>query len=255
MPEPVKTIFHLSDIHVGEAGVTRDALQSILSRIEKRSERTPSPLILITGDLTTEGLLEEYEEFADALSGISVPYVIIPGNHDERNYGSSHFEKYFGRRFKTHSDEHLALYAADSAEPDNDAGHVGRTKYGEIMEFFGNAESKVRIFAMHHHLLPVPHTGREHNIVEDAGDVLGVLEQSKCSLVLSGHRHVPWMWRLNDIVVYTTGTLLSRRTRGASAQVHTLIELFKNKVSFTLVDRTGEERKFADSILSVDWAP
>lgn len=251
MPKPIKTIFHLSDIHVGETGVTRDALQSILSRIEKRAKESASPLVLVTGDLTTEGLKEEYEEFADGFSGISIPYVIIPGNHDERNYGSSHFENFFGKRFKTYEDEAMALYAADSAEPDNDAGHVGRTKYREIKDFLIRAQSKVRIFAMHHHLLPVPHTGREHNIVEDAGDVLGILEESKCSLVLNGHRHVPWMWRLNEIVVYTTGTLLSRRTRGANAQVHTRIDLFKDMVSFTLVDRNGKERKFAESVLNI----
>ena len=250
MPIPNKTIFHLSDIHMGEAGVTRDALHAILNGIEKRAQESTSPILLITGDLTTEGLREEYEEFADEFGGYSLPSIVIPGNHDERNYGSSHFEKFFGDRFKTYHDEVLALYAADSAEPDNDAGHVGRTKYAEIRRFFAQAESKVRIFAMHHHLLPVPHTGREHNIVEDAGDVLGVLEESGCSLVLSGHRHVPWMWRLNDIVVYTTGTLLSRRTRGANEQVHTIIELFDDSVTFTLVDKEGRERRFAESVLN-----
>ena len=252
MPETIKTIFHLSDIHIGEYGVSLDEFRDIMDSIEKRAPHVTSPLVLITGDLTGEGLREEYEAFQDVLEGFSVPSVIVPGNHDERNYGAAHFEELFGERFKTFEDEAIALYAADSAEPDNDAGHVGRTKYNEISDFLGAAKEKIRIFAMHHHLIPVPHTGREHNVVEDAGAVLGLLDRIQCSVILNGHRHVPWMWNLSSMVLYTTGTLLSRRIRGATTQVYTLVELSKEDITFTLVEKSGSARLFARSELRAD---
>ncbi|MHA2118364.1 MAG: hypothetical protein ACW98J_05560, partial [Candidatus Thorarchaeota archaeon] len=74
----------------------------------------------------------------------------------------------------------------------------------------------------------------------------------QCSLVLSGHRHVPWMWNLNDMIVYTTGTLLSRRVRGATTQVHTLIELSKTDVTFTLVEKSGSASLFSRAELRPD---
>ncbi len=249
MGETKKTIFHMSDIHIGEAGVKTDDFRQIVDSIEKRAVHVTSPLLLITGDLTAEGLREEYEEFAGVVEGLSVPTLVIPGNHDERNYGAVHFEELLGERFKTYEDDCIALYAADSAEPDNDAGHVGRVKYDEISDFFGQAKDKVRIFALHHHLIPVPHTGREQNVVEDSGAVLGVLDLANCSIILNGHRHVPWMWNLNDMVHYTTGTLLSRRIRGATTQVHTLIEITDNDVTFTLIEKSGSASLFSRSEL------
>ena len=124
-------------------------------------------------------------------------------------------------------------------------------KYNEIRDFFNRAKDKVKIFALHHHLIAVPHTGREFNVVEDAGDVLGVLNSAGRSMVLNGHRHVPWMWRLGDMVLYNTGTLLSRRVRGANTQVHTRISLSADQVSFTLCHKDGTERLFAESPLCV----
>ncbi|MFO7835322.1 MAG: metallophosphoesterase [Candidatus Thorarchaeota archaeon] len=244
------TIFHLSDIHVGEQGVNVGEFQRAVDELKGLAADTESPLVLITGDLTSDGLQEEYESFAAVVDSIDVPLLIVPGNHDERNYGTSHFEKLFGKRFKTYEDDTIALYAADSAEPDNDAGHVGRAKYPKIRGFFDNSEGKVRVFALHHHLVPVPHTGREHNVVEDAGDMLGLLDESGCSLVLNGHRHVPWMWRLNDVVHYTTGTLLSRRIRGATTQVYSVVEVSQEKVQFTLREREGTSKVFATCEIS-----
>jgi Icc protein len=249
MVEPHTTIFHISDIHVGEDGVTLDDLRKALDRIEKKAENAQSPILVVTGDLTTEGLREEYEGFSSAIEGLSIPYVVIPGNHDERNYGSAVFEELFGERFKTYQTEQVAIYAADSSEPDNDAGHVGRVKYNEIRDFFNNSKDKYKIFALHHHLVPVPHTGREQNVVEDAGDVLAVLDSTRCSLVLNGHRHVPWIWRLSDMIICNTGTLLSKRVRGATTQLHSRIEIMDESVLITLCHKDGTEKVFANTVL------
>jgi Icc protein len=245
------TIYHVSDIHIGEDGVTVKDLKAAIRRIEDEAAKANSPLLLVTGDLTTEGLREEYEGAASVLLDVEIPRVIIPGNHDERNYGSAIFEEIFGDRFQMFETEQLAVYAADSSEPDNDSGHVGRVKYNEIRDFFNKSKNKVRVFALHHHLIPVPHTGREHNIVEDAGDVLGVLDSSRCSLVLNGHRHVPWLWRLGDMVLYNTGTLLSKRVRGGLTQLHTRIEIQSAEASFSLCMKDGSERLFARSPLRI----
>jgi Icc protein len=249
MPAPHTTIFHISDIHIGEDGVTLTDLRKALDRIEKRAKDVSLPLLVVTGDLTTEGLREEYEGFSSTIEGLSIPYVIVPGNHDERNYGSAVFEELFGERFKTYQTERIAVYAADSAEPDNDAGHVGRVKYNEIRDFFNSSKDKYKIFALHHHLVPVPHTGREQNVVEDAGDVLAVLDSARCSLVLNGHRHVPWMWKLGEMILCNTGTLLSKRVRGASTQLYSRIEISDENVLITLCHKDGTEKVLANTIL------
>ena len=44
----------------------------------------------------------------------------------------------------------------------------------------------LRVFVLHHHLLPVPGTGRERNIVYDAGDAIECLQRAQVDLVLCG---------------------------------------------------------------------
>ncbi len=98
-------------------------------------------------------------------------FVVIPGNHDSRNVGYVHFEEMFGPRNSVLRLDGVTIVAVDSTEPDLDHGQIGRGRYRWIEEQFADAPGELRIFVLHHHLLPVPGTGRERNVVYDAGDV------------------------------------------------------------------------------------
>ncbi len=88
----------------------------------------------------------------------------------------------------------------------------------------------MRIFALHHHLLPIPGTGRERNIVYDAGDAIECLQRSGVDIVLSGHKHVPYAWRLEDLFVINAGTVSSQRLRGKTRPCYNLIEITDHHV-------------------------
>ena len=81
------------------------------------------------------------------------------------------------------------------------------------------------MFAVHHHLLPVPGTGRERNVVYDAGDAIECLQRSHVDLVLSGHKHVPYAWRLEDLFVVNAGTVSTLRLRGKTRPCYNVIEV------------------------------
>ncbi len=81
---------------------------------------------------------------------------------------------------------------------------------------------------MHHHLVPVPGTGRERNIVYDAGDMLQVLASCGTDLVLCGHKHVPNVWRLEDMLIVNAGTACSHRLRGRVRPCYNIIEIIDN---------------------------
>ena len=111
--------------------------------------------------------------------------VVIPGNHDSRNVGYVHFEELFGERNSVLNVGRATIVAVDSTEPDLDNGQIGRGRYGWIEEQFAGA-ADLRVFVLHHHLLPIPGTGRERNIVNDAGDALECLQRAEVDLVLAG---------------------------------------------------------------------
>jgi 3',5'-cyclic-AMP phosphodiesterase len=182
-------------------------------------------LVICSGDLTTFGFQQEYAEAKSYLDQIRCEHlVVVPGNHDSRNVGYIHFEELFGKRKGVvHVNGVTAVYV-DSTEPDLDHGVIGRGNYPWIEETF-SARADFRIFVLHHHLLPVPGTGRERNVVYDAGDVLEVLQHSGVNLVLSGHKHVPYAWRLENLFIVNAGTVSSLRLRGKTRPCYNLVEI------------------------------
>ena len=166
IPMSAFTIAQISDIHCGSPHFVPSLLERAIGEI---NELAPD-MVIVSGDLTAEGFREEYElarEYLDRLE-CDDP-IVIPGNHDSRNVGYVHFEELFGERRREVHRDGVSVVAIDSTEPDVDHGTIGRGRYGWIEERFASQEAFLRIFVLHHHLLPVPGTGRERNVVHDAG--------------------------------------------------------------------------------------
>lgn len=212
---------HISDVHAGELTFQHEVMDSVVERIN----RMDPDVVVVAGDLTAAGYEDEYVAAAGILARIEAPKVIIPGNHDARNVGWVHFERYFGNRFSRIRREFdprraerlratgFTVVGVDSSEPDLDEGRVGRDRYPWIRAQFDDPDD-IKIFAIHHHLVPVPGTGRERNIVLDAGDLLAQLTSLDIDLILSGHKHVPFFWGINGILIANSGTCSTRRLRG-----------------------------------------
>jgi Icc protein len=182
-------------------------------------------MVICTGDLTNFGFRQEYAEARTYLDRIDCStLVVIPGNHDSRNVGYVHFEELIGDRSSVVHRDGVTVVAVDSTEPDLDHGQIGRGRYAWILEQFAEP-ADFRIFVLHHHLLPVPGTGRERNIVYDAGDALEALQKANVNLVLSGHKHVPYAWRLENLFIVNTGTVSTLRLRGKTRPCYNVIEI------------------------------
>jgi 3',5'-cyclic AMP phosphodiesterase CpdA len=142
----------------------------------------------------------------------------------------------------------VSILAVDSTEPDLDHGLIGRGRYAWIEERFGAHEAFLRIFVLHHHLLPVPGTGRERNVVHDAGDTLECLLRADVHLVLSGHKHVPYAWALENLFVVNAGTVSTTRLRGNTKPCYNVIEASPERVTISRKYPFHEQ----DVILSFD---
>ncbi len=214
-------VAQISDIHAGEPSFQWGVMDGVIEKIN----RMEPDVVVVAGDLTTAGYEYEYVAAAELLARIEPPKVVIPGNHDARNVGWVHFEQHFGprySRFRREFDPERAerlratgftVVGVDSSEPDVNEGRVGRDRYQWIRTQF-DFPKDIEIFAIHHHLVPVPGTGRERNIVMDAGDLLAQLTTLDIDLIVSGHKHVPFFWGINGILIANSGTCSTRRLRG-----------------------------------------
>ena len=222
------TIAQISDLHCGSPHFVPSLLDRALAEI---NELAPD-VVIVSGDLTGDGLRGEFEEAREYLDRVECTrMLVIPGNHDSRNVGYVHFEELFGERRSELHTAGVSIVAVDSTEPDLDHGVIGRGRYGWIEERFGAEEAHLRVFVLHHHLLPVPGTGRERNVVHDAGDTLETLQRAGVHLVLSGHKHVPYAWRLEDLFVVNAGTVSTTRLRGKTKPCYNVIEASPDRVT------------------------
>lgn len=213
-------IAHISDLHFASPLFVPAYSDNVARTIRKEKP----DLLVVTGDLTMDGYIPEFEAAKRFLDGLEVEEkLIVPGNHDARNMGYVIFEEMVGPRFPRFKGKGVTVMGIDSTEPDVDDGHVGREHYDNILEGFTGPG--VRMLALHHHLIPIPGTGRERQIPTDAGDLLGICKQAEVDIVLSGHKHLPWVWNLDGCLFITAATSTTRRLKGRSRPAMGLMDI------------------------------
>ncbi len=216
-------IAHISDLHCG----SRYHIPSLAKRVIDELNLLCPDVVIVTGDLTDMGFRHEFEQAKNLLDRIACNRrVVMMGNHDARNVGDEHYAELFGARNSELEHGGVRVLGVDSSEPDLDTGRVGRERYRWIEERFADCLDEVKLVAMHHHLVPVPGTGRERNIVHDAGDLLRVLANNGVDIVLCGHKHVPNVWRLEDMLIVNAGTCCTHRLRGKVRPCYNIIEIY-----------------------------
>jgi len=218
-------IAQISDLHCG----SQYHIPSLANRVVDELNELAPDVVIVTGDLTDMGFRAEFRQAHRLLQRIECErQVVLIGNHDARNVGDVHFEELFGERRRELELERMRIVGLDSSEPDLDSGRIGRNLYRWLEERFAIDPGEFQIVAMHHHLVPVPGTGRERNIVHDAGDLLRVLADNGVDLVLCGHKHVPNVWRLEDMLIVNAGTCCTHRLRGKVRPSYNIIEIRDN---------------------------
>jgi len=223
-------IAHISDLHFASSLFVQKWADNVARKLE---EERPD-LLIVTGDLTTEGYIPEFEAAKAFLDGLEAKdKLIVPGNHDARNLGYTVFEELIGPRFPCYRGKEVTVLGLDSTEPDVDDGHVGREHYDAIRNGFTGPP--VRIIALHHHLIPIPGTGRERQIPSDAGDLLGVCKEVDVDIVLSGHKHLAWTWNLDGCLFITAATSTTRRLKGRSRPAMGLMDIEDRALTLTEV--------------------
>ncbi len=241
-------IIIFSDLHVSKFSgyFNEEAFTNGIMSIAQRLKENPETIILNLGDITDQGTIEDYN-YANALikgtfatCGVENPIIhYIPGNHDFRNIGMEIWQDLYGSRHFfldfTKKGKNVVILGIDSVEPDANSGRIGSRGRDEIFARLSSyPDDVVKILAFHHHLLPIPNTGRERSMIRDAGDVLPVLWDAGVDIVLVGHRHYPNCFTISNgkkkMLLINNGTFSSHKTRGKAGHVYLSLDISDQKV-------------------------
>jgi Icc protein len=223
-------IVQLSDLHVGS-----QFLPEVFETVVKEVNELNPDVIVITGDLTNEGLMKEYEKCKSLLAKFNTKKIIsISGNHDYRNTGYLLFKKFFPFQTINKLDDDVVLVTVGTARPDRNEGEVGYRQNLWLERTMKKYKDKVKIVAMHHHLIPIPDTGSDQLTVVDAGDILRTVLDTQVDVVLCGHKHRPWSWNFGKLNVVNAGTATSERVRGLFENTYNILTISEKKVHVEL---------------------
>ncbi len=221
-------ILHLSDTHIGsEKYFDRDPLIHVLNKLNEGGY----DLLIHSGDITQEGKEEHFIEAQKLLSKVETPCVTIPGNHDKRSGGIALYKKYIGPPNGTMEQDEAIVIFVDSCVQDSNDGRVGMTKFNMISRALREYSDKtIKILVIHHHILPIPMAGRERNVLSNAGDLLDLFLRFEVDLVLSGHRHYPNVYNINNTVFVNAGTVSGKKTRYGDVNSYNEIDIDEDKL-------------------------
>lgn len=233
-------IVHISDLHISDGDFDEEIF---LDAVEEINNLNPD-MIILTGDITNNGYYKQYERATKYLEMFESPLFAIPGNHDVRNLGYQSFEELVGERsWKLTMDDNFTVIGLDSASPDENKGHVGTPQHMWLEHQLDECviNNNFSIVALHHHVIPIPQTGRERNVLSDAGDILKTLTTHEVDLVLCGHKHVPNIWKINNTLIVNAGSLCSHKLRGKIGNSFNIYNITDNEIEIYL-NNIGDEK-------------
>ena len=223
-------LVQLSDIHTGS-----QFRPKTFAKVVREVNDLKPDAIIITGDLTNEGLINEYKECKKLVSKLKTKKIItISGNHDYRNTGYLAFKKFFPFKTINELSSDVVLVTLGTARPDRNEGEVGYRQNLWLERTMIKYKDRVKILAMHHHLVGIPDTGSDRVTAIDAGDVLRTILQTNVDIVLCGHKHRPWVWNFGNLQIENAGTVSSERVRGLFENTYNIITIKGKKVAVDL---------------------
>lgn len=155
-------IAQISDLHIKAQGKLSykhvDTLQAFKHCIQYLNQLTPAPdIVVITGDLTDFGHADEYDAVNQAIAELSLPWVAIPGNHDNRQA----FRDAFAQQswlppkgpFLNWSIDHLPiqLIGLDSTVPEKPWGEFCSERQQWLEQTLAKHPTKPTVLMLHHH--------------------------------------------------------------------------------------------------------
>lgn len=154
---PITVIAQVTDPHVG-LGPQREASRQNLERaVAVVASLDPQPVaVLLTGDLTDDGLPEEYEAVREMLEPLAMPVHPIPGNHDRRENLREAFASHPGVAAAEEFIDYrvdcgpVRVVNLDTTIAREAGGAIGEERLAWLEEELRDAADATTIVAMHH---------------------------------------------------------------------------------------------------------
>jgi 3',5'-cyclic-AMP phosphodiesterase len=182
-------VAQISDPHIVERGRemspgldTAPFLTAAIRHLMRLS--TPPNLVLVTGDLVNDGDTEQYVHLRELLAPLTLPYCLVPGNHDDIDTMRAHFPRHAAGVGRPRCDEviegGIRVVVLDSSRRGEPGGELDDAQLAWLEAVLETDRSKPTVIALHH---PPFRTGI------DLMDAMGMSERASAALEAIVSRH------------------------------------------------------------------
>jgi 3',5'-cyclic AMP phosphodiesterase CpdA len=217
---------HPSRFHLVEVSIP--AFESVLEHLTQ----IDLDFILLPGDLTQHGEPDNHNWLQERLAKLPFPAYVIPGNHDvpvveanSQSIAAKDFPKYY-RKFGYDNDELyytrsilpgvrlVALNSNTYDEQGNVKGRLCEQQLQWLEKVLSQTKNELVLVMIHHNVVEhLPNQSRHpianRYMLENASELLKVLQRYQVKLVFTGHLHVQDIAEENGVYDITTGSLVS----------------------------------------------
>jgi len=195
-------IAQITDLHVRPRGLAANRVVETNMMTERAVDAVialrPRPdAVLITGDLTDCGLVEEYEQLKLMLRRLDLPFFVIPGNHDRRDNLRRVLAEYRGVTEDPEfvqfvvDDFPVRLIGLDTLVPGKGEGALCARRLAFLERALARAPDKPTVIFMHH---PPFDCGIRHmdriRLIEGAERLAEIVRpHGNVERILCGHHH------------------------------------------------------------------
>ncbi len=226
----------ISDTHVGSGTAAVD-LRSVVQAINKRRD---IECVFVTGDITEKGRDEEFAQAKEILSGLRLPWVAIPGNHDAHWIGAglAGFAKEFGRGYFVDEQSGAAFFLLTSGE----FGHLDPQEVEWLAKAIARVSASKDIFVLlHHPPADVDNWAVVHNLI-----------RLRPSCVVAGHVHRGEVLASKGIPVLTVRASKAGAGKGPGFSI---IEDTGRDISLDEIDVEGRLLRIGDFVKPEKFEP
>ncbi|WP_298337464.1 metallophosphoesterase [Ferrimicrobium sp.] len=186
------TIAHLSDLHLDGSRERSEVLERTIALLQEMSGELD--LIVVSGDLSEQGRLSDYEELIAAFKALQVPVRMCPGNHDDRsNFALTVLgqQEVNGPAHQHWQESSVSVLALDSTVPGRDEGTLTPETGDWLDRELARVPTGRHVVVMLHHT-PIRWQGQDIASLDDQGtrtlgDVLN--HEVGVTAILGGHMH------------------------------------------------------------------